>query len=282
MGKIRVKTLGLEEVEKEQAEKAKARRDAKTLRRTQGKELKKGKDITEETVETLEKETEPQAEPKAGQETVSEKKETKTQSKKDKKVKEKKRGKNYQRVSSEIKKETKYGLQDALKLLKKLTYTKFDETVELHINLKEGSVKGEVSLPHGTGKTVRVVVFDDNLVQDIEKGTINFDILIARPSDMPKLAKFAKILGPKGLMPNPKVGTVSDEPEKALKKFEKGTIRYKSESSAPLVHQAVGKLSLAEKDLAENISVFLSAVGKKNISQVFLKSTMSPSIRIEV
>ena len=99
---------------------------------------------------------------------------------------------------------------------------------------------------------------------------------------MLKLVKFAKILGPKGLMPNPKNGTVSDKPEEAAKKFKTGSVRYKSEAKFPLIHQSVGKISYSEKQIEENIASFLDSVDRKNITNAFISSTMSPSVQIVV
>ena len=99
---------------------------------------------------------------------------------------------------------------------------------------------------------------------------------------MPKLVRFAKILGPKGLMPNPKTGTISDKPEEVAKKFKSGTTRFKTEAKFPIIHQVVGKLSFKEEALVENILDFLKAVGPSKIASAYLKSTMSPAIKIQL
>jgi len=116
----------------------------------------------------------------------------------------------------------------------------------------------------------------------LEKGKIDFDILITHPSYMPKLVKYAKLLGPKGLMPNPKAGTISDKPEEVVKKFQKGMIRWKTEPKFPLVHQLIGKISMEEKALEENIKKFIQSVGEKHILSAFIKTTMSPSVKIKL
>ena len=135
-------------------------------------------------------------------------------------------------------------------------------------------------MPHGTGKQSKVAILTDEVIKLIEQGKIDFDVLIARPTDMPKLVKFAKVLGPKGLMPNPKAGTVSEKPEEAVKKFTSGVIRFKTEAKFPLLHQSIGKLSFRDEQLVDNIAVFLKAVKPQNITTVYLKSTMSPAIKI--
>ena len=140
------------------------------------------------------------------------------------------RGKKYQEAVKLIDKAKLYPLADAVKLVKQTSITKFDATVELHIALNPATLgdktdyRGSVTLPHGTGKQVRVLVADDAIIAEITAGKINFDILVAHPTMMPKLAKVARILGPKGLMPNPKNNTISDNPEKlaeAIEKFSK-------------------------------------------------------------
>ncbi|OGH10676.1 MAG: hypothetical protein A2857_01745 [Candidatus Levybacteria bacterium RIFCSPHIGHO2_01_FULL_36_15] len=175
-----------------------------------------------------------------------------------------------------------FTLNEAVDVLKKFKKASFDETVELHINVKEKGLSGQIALPHGTGKKVRIKVADDALIDAVSKGTIDFDILIAEPSMMGKLAKVARILGPKGLMPNPKAGTITTEPQKLIEKLSHGQVNYKTETEAPIIHMSVGKLSFAEKQLSENISTALSAIGSTKINNVTLKSTMSPAIKLQI
>lgn len=253
MGKIRTRLIGLEEVEKKQKEEQKARSEEK--KRTK-KELE-----TETTITSPAKE-------------VPKKVSTK-------KVKARVRGKKY-RMAKKKAPEKPLKVAEAIALLKQIKYAGFDESVELHLNVMETGLKGEVELPHSTGKTVRVRIVDDAVLGEIEKGKLDFDILITHPSFMPKLAKYARTLGPKGLMPNPKAGTVSAQPEEVAKKFEKGTLRWKTEAKFPLIHQIIGKLSFDEKSLAENALSFLKGVGRVHIQAAYLKTTMSPSVRIDV
>jgi large subunit ribosomal protein L1 len=144
-------------------------------------------------------------------------------------------------------------------------------------------------LPHGTGKETRVVIANnaadpkhvDELVAAIEAGQISFDVLVATPDTMPKLARVARVLGPRGLMPNPKNGTVTPKPDEVAKKFAGGQINFKTEAKFPLLHLAVGKLSFGEKKLSENIKTALDAIQVKQIKTVTLKSTMSPGIKLD-
>lgn len=199
------------------------------------------------------------------------------------------RSKSYQVKAALVDKNKTYSLSEALKLLPELTRAKFDETVEVHINTTENGISGSVILPHGTGKETRVAIAEgsnaqalDELVKHIESGTIDFDILIATPDAMPKLARVARVLGPRGLMPNPKNGTVTPKPQEVAKRYKGGQINFKTESKFPLLHIAVGKVSFGEKKLEENIKSVFSSISGKQIKSVTLKSTMSPGINVDV
>jgi len=273
MGKIRTRILGLEEIEKKQKKEQKEKAAEKKKIRAPG--LKGGERMV--AVEVGEKEIEKMEKAKKILE-ESEKKEVK----KPKKIKRKVRGRKYQEAKSKIDKNKTYSIKEAISLFKKIKYTNFDESVEIHLNVDKVGLKGEVELPYSTGKKIRVVIVDDQVLSDIEKGQLNFDVLIAHPSFVPKLVKFAKILGPKGLMPNPKNGTISSNPEEAAKRFQKGLLYWKTESKFPLIHQTLGKISQKEEELEENIKAFLKSVGLNHIREAFLKTTMSPSIKIKL
>lgn len=199
-----------------------------------------------------------------------------------KKAKKAPHSKNYQKLLAAFERSKQYKLTEALSVLESLQRSKFDETVELHINTIEIGVAGNVSLPHGTGKTVKVAIADDDLLAKVAAGKIDFDILLAKPEMMPKLARVAKILGPKGLMPNPKNGTLVKDPEKAAEEFKKGQVNFRTELKAPIMHLIVGKMSFGGKKLSENIQTMIDAVKKEKIRNVTLKSTMSPGIKLEI
>lgn len=260
MGKVKPRILGLEDVEAEQKKEQKEK--------AAQKKIAKKKDEVKEEVKPAEVKKEKKAETKKEKKVV--------------KVESKVRGKKYQKIAKLVDKNKSYPLSEAIKIVKTLKTAKFDETVELHLNVDETGLKGEVSLPHSTGKTVKVAVVDDKLLEQLEKGKFDFDILVTHPSFMPKLAKFAKVLGPRGLMPNPKAGTISPKPEEVVKKFEKGVLRWKTEPKFPLIHQMIGKISFDDKKLIENAQAFLDAVGMKHILKVYVKSTMSPSLKIDL
>lgn len=277
MGKIRVKTIGDEEQEKIDQKKAEARAAAKKAK----EEAEARKAAAEAPAEKVEEETTPEEAPK----------EEKKAKKKDKFVKSQKqtRSDKYTKVAEKVDKTKVYKLQEALTILPELQVAKFDETVELHINTTETGVSGAVTLPHGTGKQVRVAIIDgsdaksvEETVRKIEGGQIDFDILIATPDAMPKLARVARILGPRGLMPNPKNGTVTPKPAEVAKKFEGGQMNFKTEAKAPILHLSIGKVSFGDKKLADNIKAAIAAVNTKKIKDVTLKSTMSPALKLDV
>ena len=135
-------------------------------------------------------------------------------------------------------------------------------------------------MPHGTGKKRRVAIADDAILENVKNGIINFDVLIAHPSMMPKLAMVAKVLGPRGLMPNPKAGTITDKPEKLAKELEGGKMEYKTEPKFPLIHQIIGKMDFKDEQLVENYKALIVAIDPSKITAITIKSTMSPGIRI--
>jgi large subunit ribosomal protein L1 len=289
MGKVRKVILGDEKAEKEQKRKADARREGKKAKKAhvEGVGLKGG----ERTVLVEGDELKPEV--KALMEKVEQGEKAGKDSKKKKVSGPRIHGKKYQEAAKLVDKSKTYTLDEALKLVKLTSITKFDGTVELSINLNpltlgdsprgeagKKDIRGSVTLPHGTGKQVRVVVADDKILEEITAGTINFDILVAHPSMMPKLAKVARILGPKGLMPNPKTGTVTTEVEKRVKELSTGQVNYKSEPENPIIHMAVGKVSFEEKQLKENIEAVLASMGKNKLVKVTITTTMGPGIKL--
>jgi large subunit ribosomal protein L1 len=282
MGKIRMKTIGDKEVEKKQADSAKKRQEVK--------KSKKETEVVEESVvvETVqapvqvEAETVEKSEKTEKSDTKADKKSSK-KGKKDTSAKQHRHtGKKYKAAASKREKTTLYTLADAIKKVREMAFTKFDETLEVHVNTREGGVKGEVVLPHGTGKEIKIAIVDDAVLKAIDNGVFDFDILITTPANMPQLVKYARVLGPKGLMPNPKNGTVTDKPEEAVKKFQGGSIRYQTEAKFPIIHQAAGKLSFTEDQLLKNVTVLVDALKKKNIASMYLSATMTPSVQVDV
>lgn len=193
------------------------------------------------------------------------------------------RSRAYKAAKSQVDVEKIYPLSDGLHLLHTVSLAKFDSTVELHITLKAKTPVMEIALPHSTGKTRRFAVANDVTVANIEKGIIDFDVLYASPAQMGKLVKFARVLGPKGLMPNPKTGTVTADPDKAAADAaKKVSITLKAEKDAPIIHTIAGKLSFPDTDLTDNITAIVTALPQNQIKKVVLKSTMSPAIKISL
>jgi len=276
MGKIKVRALGNEDLENKQKEQSKIKaKEKKLVKGGKGGERIVSVGPSEAELAALEvsKEKAPEAK--------EEVKKVKTK-KRFKKAKKAPHSSSYQKAMGILDRNKKYKLNDALEMLQKLKRSKFDETVELHINTTETGVSGNITLPHGTGKQIRVAIADDELLAKVALGKIDFDILLANPSMMPKLARVAKILGPKGLMPNPKNATLVKDPEKAALEFKKGQINFRTELKAPIMHLIVGKLSFGSKKLSENIQSLIEAIKREKIRNVTLKSTMSPGVKLEI
>ncbi len=224
-----------------------------------------------------------------------------------------KKGKRFSAAAANIDRLKSYELAEAVKILKENAKVKFDETIELSMNLgvdprhADQMVRGVVNLPHGTGKSVRVAVFaagdkaaeateagadvvgSDDLAEMVQKGDINFDRCIATPDMMPIVGKLGKVLGPRGMMPNPKLGTVTQDVATAVKNAKGGQVEYRVEK-AGIIHAGVGKASFQEDALAENIRTLVDAVSKARpsgakgtyIKRISLSSTMGPGLKLDV
>ncbi len=311
MGKIRVKTIGLEEEEEKQKLDAKKRKEAKIVEaKAKAATLPAEPEVVVESTPKVQseevkdaasakKENPPSrkashvAEAMRDKSHVAEAMQDKSAGqRKEKFQKNNKTGHSaeYLTKAALVDKSKKYSLEEALSLLPKLQHAKFDETVELHINTTEQGVSGSVTLPHGTGKTRKIEILSgqadpkhvDEVIKQIEDGNINFDVLIATPDVMPRLAKVARFLGPRGLMPNPKNGTVTSKPEEVAKQYAGGHMTFKTEVKSPVIHLTVGKVSYGGKLLEENIKTVLKAVQTGRIKSMTLKSTMSPGIKVQV
>ena len=199
-----------------------------------------------------------------------------------KRIKEAKiRSKRYQEFKKLVPADVSHTISEGIQILHKVSLTKFDGSVELHITLKDKGFSKEIELPHPFGKAKRVVEASDEVIAGIETGKFDFDILIATPAQMGKLVKFAKILGPKGLMPNPKNGTVTEDVKSAIKKFSSNqTLKLRNEKDSPAIHTTIGKLSMTDTQLEQNISSVLAVLPAGRISKIVLKSTMSPAIKL--
>jgi large subunit ribosomal protein L1 len=222
-------------------------------------------------------------------------------------------GKKLIEAKKRVERTKEYPLEEAVDLLKELAYANFDESVDLAVNLgvdprkSDQMVRGTVVLPHGTGKDVKVLVFAkgekekealeagadyvgaEDLVEKIQKGWLDFDKAVATPDVMAMVGKLGRILGPRGLMPNPKLGTVTFDVAKAVKELKAGKVDYRVDKGG-IVHLPVGRVSFDKEKLIENIKAAVdsllkakpSAVKGKYIKRVTLSSTMGPGIRVDI
>ncbi len=192
------------------------------------------------------------------------------------------RGKKYLESKSKVSKANLYKIEDAIKAVKESSYSKFDGTMELHLNVKKTGINVQTTLPFSTGKQKRIEIADEKTLAKLKEGKIDFDLLLTTAEMMPKLAMFARLLGPKGLMPNPKNGTVIKS-VKDVEKFKGNMITLKTEREAALIHTSFGKVSQKQEELVTNAEAILTALGgSKSIVRAFMKSTMSPSVKITI
>lgn len=222
-------------------------------------------------------------------------------------------GKKYRAVSQIVDRSKVYTPEEALDLVKKTTYVSFDPTIELHLlmnldpNNADQQLRGTVTLPSGTGKKISILVLakgdfeqeakkagadyvgNVDLIAKIQKGWLDFDCIIATPDMMPEVGKIAKILGPKGLMPNPKSGTVTTDIAKTVAAFKKGKVEFRLEKQ-PIVHTIIGKVSFTTEQLVANLKAIIEAIlrakpkGAKGLylKRATLNATMGPGIRLDV
>ena len=234
-------------------------------------------------VEVQDKELEQKAVTK---EVVKEKKETteKVEEQKTtsaKKVK-KSRSKKYLAAKKKIDINSYYTVNQAVKLVKETSLSKFPAKVEAHLVVAETGNLGEINFPHFESTSKKVVILNDTILKEIKDGQLNFDILVATPATMPKLLPLAKVLGPKGLMPNPKNGTLTDKPQDAVKKLAAAKTIIKTEKKAPVVHMVVAKLDQATKEIEANLNELIDTLRSKKIKKISICSTMGPSVKIKI
>ena len=223
----------------------------------------------------------------------------------------KKRGKKYQDALKKVDSKKEYAVKDAVQLVKDIAYANFDSTIEVAFNLNvdtkqaDQQLRGAVVLPNGTGKDQTVIVFangenakaaqeagadfvgDDDLVEKIQDGWLDFDVAIATPDMMPKVGRLGRVLGPKGLMPNPKTGTVTMDVTKAVKDIKAGKIEYRLDKTN-IIHVPVGKASFTDEQLNDNFQSLMGAINKAKpstlkgqyLKSVTLTSTMGPGVKI--
>lgn len=277
------------EKEAEKAEKSTAKagkRSAKAIKEADEKQAKE-----ERKARTAEEEAEAAAKPK--------------QPVKPARSRLERRGKNFRKAAELIEKGKVYSLSEALELATKTSPVKFDATLELHVNLNvdprhaDQNIRDSLVLPAGTGKKVRIAVFADEKAEGadisgietitklLDKGTLDFDVLISAPANMPKLGKYARVLGPRGLMPNPKSGTVTTDVAKAVAEAKAGRVEYRVDSTG-IIHIGVGKVSFGAAKLGENARAVLASLKSNKpasvkgtyVKGIYVTTTMGPSIPV--
>lgn len=232
------------------------------------------------------------------------------------------RSKKYQEASKDLDKSKSYSLNEALELIKKVSYTKYIGTLEAHINTHQKGLRGLVSLPFASGKKLKILAFatntpgvgllvpsglvpsivegvegdspgvdnvtfgDDSTIEQISKGKVDFDLVVTTPEWMSKLAKIARILGPRGLMPNPKNGTIAnpsaDGLKKAVESFQSGKTEFKTEAKAQVIHLGLGKLNQPKEELNANVKTLLQTIGKTRVKKLTLSPTMGPAVKVDL
>lgn len=197
------------------------------------------------------------------------------------------RSKKYTEAATGYDKKRLYPVKEAVKIVKEHNFTKFDPTIELSVHLQKSkkkgadeNVRGVIKLPSGTAKKKNVIIFSENMVEKIKKGWSDFDIMVATPADMPKLAPLAKILGPKGKMPNPKNGTVTETPKEAVEELAGETVEYRMDASNNL-HIPIAKLSWDEEKTLANYRSVLKTLARLKMLSVTLSSTMGPGVKVD-
>ncbi len=292
MGTTRVKIIDLAQKEEKAEKKISPKIATKTEESTEPKILENAKET--ESAEKTEKQESP----------APEKKIKITKPKKAAASKKHVRGKKYQEAVGLVDKSQNYKTKEAFEILRKISFSKFDSTVELHINVVDKKIRGKVILPHAVAtktKEKKYLILNDKqqaiegkqiiwgnekTIAEIEKGQLkpgkDFDIVITSAKFMPALARVAKVLGPKGMMPNPKNGTITDDPAKILTGGDEGAYEYKCDPTAAIVHTKIGKLSEKDENLTQNLKALVNSIGTAKIKSAVIKSTMSPAIKIDV
>lgn len=267
---------------------------------------KAGKRSAKGQAEAEERQAKVEAQQHRGEEAAEDEKPKPKQPVKPTRTRLERRGKKYRDLAAKIEKGKAYSLGEATKLALDTNPAKFDASVELHVRLNvdprqaDQNIRAQVILPEGTGKEVRVAVFADDKVanadlsgvdtitKQLEKGEINFDVLVSTPANMPKLGKYARLLGPRGLMPNPKSGTVTNDLNKAVNEAKAGRVEYRVDSTG-IVHLAVGKVSFGADRIGQNLDAVMASINSNKpsslkgiyINSAYITTSMGPSVALD-
>lgn len=204
------------------------------------------------------------------------------------------RSKKYQAAVAGMEKGQKLPALAAVEQTQKGSYSKFEGTIEAHLNTNTKNLRGLVNMPFAQGHKLRILAFgdlketegvttgNDNTIAEIDKGKVDFDMVVTTPEWMPKLAKVARILGPRSLMPNPKNGTISENLEKTITELQGGKTEYKTEANGQVIHLAVGKVNQNPEEIVANLKVIYNTVGRSKIQKISLAPTMGPSVKVDL
>lgn len=205
------------------------------------------------------------------------------------------RSKKYQEAAEKVEKNKLYPLAEAVELAKQSSYSKFEGSLELHINTNLKNIRGLVNLPYASGKSLKVIAFgkgaedsgadlvgDEEALKEIEKGKFNFDVMVTTPEWMPRLARAAKVLGPRGMMPNPKSGTISTDLKKAVSEIQSGKIEYKTQKDSQVIHLMIGKVNQPSEEIVQNTKILINAIGKTKAKKVVLSPSMGMGVKVNL
>ena len=201
----------------------------------------------------------------------------------------------YRTAAEGVERSKRYPVLDAVEKAKATSYSKFDGSMEIHMNTAQKNMRGLVSLPFASGRKLTVLAFgkgaedsgadivgDDEKISAIQKGKVDFDVVVTTADWMPKLAKIAAILGPRGLMPNPKSGTITTDLKKAVTDIQSGKVEYKTDRNAQTMHLVIGKVSQDSGEIAANVKMLVNSIGKTRIKKVILAPTMGIGVKVDL
>lgn len=220
-----------------------------------------------------------------------------------KKGKAKYRSVKYKEAAQKVEKSKRYPVTEAIDLSKQTSYSKFDGSLEIHIATNAKNIRGLVSLPFASGKKLKILAFgppslkasegqaplgedveigDDNKLNEIIRGITNFDVLVTTADWMPKLARAAKVLGPRGLMPSPKNGTITNDLKKAVSEIQSGKVEYKTEKGGQVIHLNIGKVSQETDQIMQNMKILFNAIGKTRIKKAVISPSMGMGVKVDL
>lgn len=212
-----------------------------------------------------------------------------------KKGKAKYRSVKYLEAAGKVEKDRKYPVSEAIDLSKQTSYSKFDGSLEIHLTTNAKNIRGLVSLPFASGKKLKILAFgkgaedsgadltgDDEKLNEIIRGITSFDVVVTTPEWMPKLARAAKVLGPRGLMPSPKNGTITYDLKKAVGEIQSGKVEYKTEKGGEVIHLTLGKVSQPTDEVVQNTKILFNAIGKTKIKKAVISPSMGMGVKIDL